>query len=194
MNFCPTCSAPVTLRKPPGDDRPRFVCDACAGIFYENPKVVTGCVAQWQDSRVLLCRRAIEPRKGFWTLPAGYLENGETAAEGASRETLEEANARVDTGHLLCVLNLPRINQIYVIFLAELLDLDFSAGEESLEVKLFEEDDIPWADLAFPSIEKALELFFADRRAGGFSTHVCDIRLRPGERRDRADVAAKPGV
>ena len=169
----------MTLRTPPADDRPRFVCDACGAIFYDNPKMVAGCVPQSQDARVLLCRRAIEPRKGRWTLPAGYLENGETAAEGAARETLEEANARVEVGHLLCMLNIPRINQIYVIFLADLLDLDFSAGAESLEVRLFEESDIPWDELAFPSIEVALGLYFADRRTGTFATHVRDIDRRP---------------
>ena len=157
MNFCSNCAAPVTLRTPPNDDRPRYVCDACDEVFYHNPKIVAGCVPQW-DSQLLLCKRAIEPRRGLWTLPAGFMENGETAAEGAARESLEEANARLEMGQLFCFLNIPRINQIYVIFLAELLDLDFSAGHESLEVRLFQEPEIPWAELAFPSIKLALEL------------------------------------
>jgi len=178
MNFCSRCAAPVRLRVPPGDDRPRHVCDNCGTIFYSNPKIVAGCIPQWRD-QVLLCRRAIEPRSGLWTLPAGFMEDGETTADAAARETLEEANARVTIGHLFAYLNVPRINQVYVIFLAELLDLDYAAGAESLEVDLFEESSIPWEDVAFPSIDKALRLYFADRRAGTFRTHVADVHRRP---------------
>ena len=177
MNYCSRCASPVTRRVPPGDDRPRHVCDACGTIFYENPKIVAGSVPTWEE-RVLLCRRAIEPRRGYWTLPAGFMENGETTTDAAERETLEEANARVRLGALFTYLNIPRINQVYVIFLGRLLDLDYSAGAESLEVDLFLEADIPWPELAFPSIERTLELFFADRRAGAFQTHVADIHRR----------------
>ena len=125
-----------------------------------------------------MCRRAIEPRKGLWTLPAGFMENGETTADAAARETLEEARARVEVGQLFAYLNIPRISQVYVIFLGRLLDLDYAAGAESLEVDLFTEDEIPWPEIAFPSIERTLELFFADRREGTFRTHVADIHRR----------------
>ncbi len=180
MNFCSNCGAPVSHRTPPGDDRPRYVCDMCAAVHYLNPKIVAGCVPQWDD-RVLLCRRAIEPRAGLWTLPAGFMETGETTSEAAARETLEEANARVDVGQLFCYLNLPRISQVYVIFLARLLDDTFSPGAESLEVALFREADIPWPEIAFPSIKTALQQYFADRQRGRFETHVLDIRRRRGE-------------
>jgi ADP-ribose pyrophosphatase YjhB (NUDIX family) len=177
MNFCGECGAPVVSRIPPGDDRPRYVCDTCGTIFYSNPKIVAGCIPQWND-QVLLCRRAIEPRSGLWTLPAGFMENGETTDAAAARETLEEANARVEIGDLFAYLNIPQLNQVYVIFLARLLDENFSAGAESLEVRLFDEDRIPWNLMAFPSIEKALRLYFSDRREGSFRTHMADIERR----------------
>lgn len=178
VNFCSHCAAPIVRRIPAGDDRPRHVCDACGTIFYENPKIIAGCVPVW-DREVLLCRRAIEPRHGLWTLPAGFMENGETTSAAAARETLEEANARVEIGQLFTYLNVPRINQVYVVFLGRLLDLDFSAGPESLEVALFDEEEIPWDELAFPSITRTLELYYADRRSGQYRTHVDDIYRRP---------------
>jgi ADP-ribose pyrophosphatase YjhB (NUDIX family) len=177
MNYCSQCGSPVTSRIPPGDDRPRHVCDSCGTIFYSNPRIVAGCIPQWEE-QLLLCRRAIEPRSGLWTLPAGFMENGESTAQAAARETLEEANARVEMGKLFAYLNIPTLNQVYVIFLAELLDLEFFAGEESLEVRLFKEDEIPWDEIAFPSIERALRLYFDDRRGAGFGTHVADIERR----------------
>lgn len=177
MNFCSQCGAPVTSRVPPGDDRPRHVCDSCGTIFYSNPKIVAGCIPQWGDE-LLLCRRAIEPRHGSWTLPAGFMENGESTAQAAARETLEEANARVEISSLFAYLNIPAINQVYVIFLAELLDLEFSAGTESLEVRLFREEEIPWDEIAFPSIERALRLYYDDRRRESFGTHMADIERR----------------
>ncbi len=178
MNFCSQCGSPVTSRIPPGDDRSRHVCDICGTIFYSNPKIVAGCIPQWND-QLLLCRRAIEPRSGLWTLPAGFMENGESTAQAAARETLEEANARVEMGPLFAYLNIPTLNQVYVIFLARLLDLDFFAGAESLEVQLFDEHQIPWEEIAFPSIERALRLYFDDRRGDGFGTHMADIERRP---------------
>ena len=177
MNFCSQCGAPVTSRIPPGDDRPRHVCDSCGTVFYSNPKIVAGCIPQWQG-QLLLCRRAIEPRSGLWTLPAGFMENGESTHQAAARETLEEANARVEMGELFAYLNIPAINQVYVIFLARLLDLDFSAGAESLEVRLFHEHEIPWDEIAFPSIERALRLYYEDRRGDGFGVHMADIERR----------------
>ena len=177
MNFCSQCGSPVTSRIPPGDDRPRHVCDSCGTIFYSNPKIVAGCIPQWSE-QVLLCRRAIEPRSGLWTLPAGFMENGESTAQAAARETLEEANARVEMGQLFAYLNIPALNQVYVIFLARLLNRDYSAGAESLEVRLFHEHEIPWEDIAFPSIERALRLYYQDRRGDSFGTHMADIARR----------------
>ena len=181
MNFCGKCAAPLARRTPPGDDRPRDVCDTCGSIFYENPKIVAGCVPV-KGSKVLLCRRAIEPRYGLWTIPAGFMENGETTQEAAARETLEEARAKVEVGQLFCYLNIPHINQVYVIFLGELKS-DFAAGDETLEAALFTESTIPWEKIAFPAVELALELFFKDRSKGSFGTHTVDIHWRAGEKR-----------
>lgn len=174
MNFCSACGASVTFRIPAGDTLPRYVCDQCETVHYENPKVVVGCIPEWGD-RILLCKRAIEPRLGFWTLPAGFLENGETAAAGAVRETLEEAEARVDIGPLYTFYNLPHINQIYLMFRGRLLDLDFGPGSESLEVRLFREDEIPWQEIAFRTVGETLKHFFADRARGQFEFHLGDI-------------------
>lgn len=168
MKFCPECGAPVELRIPEDDHRERHVCPACGAIHYLNPKLIVGAIPEWEDGRILLCRRAIEPRHGLWTLPAGFMENDETTLEGAARETLEEANARVEIGDLYAVYNLPHINQVQMLFRAKLLDLDFSPGVESLEVELFEEQQIPWDELAFRPVKYTLEHYFADRKAGQF--------------------------
>jgi len=179
VNFCPCCASPLVERVPPGDDRPRHVCDACGAIHYSNPKIVAGCVPTWEH-RVLMCRRAIAPRKGLWTLPAGFMENGETTQAAAAREALEEANARVEVGDLYRYINIPRISQVYVLFLARLLDDAVTPGAESLEVELMTEQQIPWAEIAFPSIEVTLRHFFAERREGAFTTRVLDVERRPG--------------
>ncbi|NEV63138.1 NUDIX hydrolase [Thiorhodococcus minor] len=163
MRYCSDCGAPVSLQIPPGDNRQRHVCDACGTIHYQNPKVVVGCIPEWED-KILLCRRAIQPRHGLWTLPAGFMERGETTREGAARETLEEANARVEVGPLYSLFNLPHIDQVYLLFRARLLDLGFSPGEESLEVRLFEEDEIPRDLIAFQTVRETLDLYFEDRR------------------------------
>lgn len=181
MNFCGKCAAPLSRRTPPGDDRPRDVCDTCGAIFYENPKIVAGCIPV-RDREILLCRRAIEPRSGLWTIPAGFMENGETTQEAAAREALEEARAKVHIGSLFCYLNIPHINQVYVIFLGR-LDGGFAAGEESLEAAMFTEERIPWTEIAFPAVEVALELYLQDRRRGAFGTHTVDITWRAGEKR-----------
>ena len=153
----------------------RHVCDECGEIHYQNPKVVTGCIPEWQD-KILLCKRAIEPRYGYWTLPAGFMENSETLQDGAARETMEEANARVEVSQLYTTFNLPHIDQIYMMFRGTLLNLDFHPGEESLEVALFNEEDIPWGELAFPVIAETLHFYFDDRRTGDFQSRVADIR------------------
>lgn len=182
MNFCSVCASPVVHRVPPDDDRPRHVCDACGVVHYQNPKIVTGCIPIWED-KVLLCKRAIEPRLGWWTVPAGFMENGETTAQGAARETLEEAQAEVEIERLHCYLDIPRINQVYVIFLGRLTSPQFSPGFESLATELLPEDDIPWSELAFPSIAFALERYFEDLRNGNTSVHMRSIdrsTWRPG--------------
>ncbi len=182
MKFCTQCGSAVDLRIPEGDNVPRHVCARCGEIHYLNPKVVVGTVARWED-RVLMCRRAIEPRYGLWTLPAGFLENDETTIEGAMRETLEEAAARVKIKQLYTLFNLPHINQVYVMFLADLTAPEFGPGPESLEVTLCDERDIPWDDIAFPVIEQTLKLYFEDRRRGRFGVHSGDIVRLPGPRR-----------
>lgn len=179
MKYCSQCGEPVQLAIPAGDTRERHVCGACGTIHYQNPNVVTGTLPAWED-KVLLCRRAIAPRHGFWTLPAGFLENGESAQQGALRETLEEANARVELISLFATFNMPHISQIYMLFRARLLDLDFAPGEESLEVRLFSEQQIPWDALAFPVIGETLRLYFADRAGGHFGSHVGDILRESG--------------
>ncbi len=178
LNFCSNCGAPLTVKIPPGDNRPRHVCERCGAIHYQNPKLVVGSIPVWED-KVLLCRRAIEPRYGMWTLPAGFMENGETVAECALRETLEEAGARVELEGLYTLINLPDINQVYLMFRARLLDLDFKPGHESLEAALFTEAEIPWQDIAFRTIQLTLQDFYADRRRGVFDLHVSSLYHRP---------------
>jgi len=179
MKYCADCGAAVELRIPPGDSLPRHVCPQCATIHYQNPKLVIGCVGEWQG-RVLLCRRAIEPRLGRWTLPAGFMENGESTTQAALRETLEEACARIEIDDLFALVNVPYINQVHLFYRGRLLDTDFAAGAESLETALFGEDDIPWNDLAFRSVARCLEAYFADRRAGQFSFHEDDLAPAEG--------------
>ena len=177
MKFCSHCGTPVVVRIPPGDDKPRHVCDNCDTIHYKNPLMVIGAIPEWGD-RILLCRRAIEPRLGFWTLPAGFMELGETTAAAAARETLEEANARIELGDLYTMLSVPHTNQVHIFYRARLLDLDFGPGTESLEVALFREDEIPWGEIAFRTITVTLEHFFADRKAGAYQTRSGDIHFK----------------
>jgi len=194
MKFCSSCASTVTLRIPAGDNRPRFVCDSCHTIHYQNPNIVAGCIAEWEE-RILLCKRAIEPRYGLWTLPAGFMENGETAPEAALRETYEEARARVQVNSLFTLFNLPHINQVYLIFRARLLDLEFGPGDESLAVELYEESAIPWEKMAFPAIMETLKLYFADRAEGHFGTHIGDIERQQGEpRRYRIRMLDNPAA
>ncbi len=177
MKFCSHCGSAVVFRLPEGDHLPRHVCPACGAIHYQNPKMVVGCIPEWED-KILLCRRAIEPKYGLWTLPAGFMENGETTLEGAVRETWEEAGARIEIGALYTLFNLPHINQVYLMFRARLLDLDYQSGIESLETRLFSETEIPWDEIAFRTVHSTLELYFQDRKKGGFDFHFGDIRSR----------------
>lgn len=179
INFCPSCGAAIELRCPDDDNRLRHICIACGAIHYQNPKMVIGAIPEWEDpegeNRILMCRRAIEPRHGLWTLPGGFMENGETTTGAAIRETLEEANARIAIGDLYSMYSLPYINQVHLLFRARLLDLDFSPGQESLEVRLFAEAEIPWDNIAFRPVKFTLEHYFADRRKGCFGLHVGEI-------------------
>lgn len=179
MKYCAHCGAAVELRIPPGDNLPRHVCPQCATIHYLNPKLVVGCVGEWQG-RILLCRRAIEPRLGRWTLPAGFMENGESTTQAALRETLEEACARVAIDDLFALVNVPHINQVHLFYRGRLLDTNFAAGTESLETALFSEEDIPWSELAFRSVARCLSAYFADRRSGQFRFHEDDLAPADG--------------
>lgn len=158
-------SGPIQLMIPDGDNRPRHVCGDCGFVHYRNPLVVVGAVCTW-DEKILLCRRSIDPRSGYWTIPAGFLELNESAAEGAAREALEEACATIEIGTLLAVYNIPRISQIQLIYRARLASPDIAAGDESLEVGLFDWADIPWDDLAFPSVHWALKQFRETAQTG----------------------------
>ncbi|MFC4951573.1 NUDIX hydrolase [Acinetobacter puyangensis] len=177
MSFCSCCGQPTTTKIPLGDSLPREVCTSCGTIHYVNPKVICGALVVWEN-KVLLCRRAIEPRYGLWTLPAGYMELFETMQEGAARETREEAEAEVDIEQLYCMYNIPRIGQIYVLFKANLIEGKFGAGEETIECRLFEEQDIPWNDLAFPSVKRTLEHYFIDRQNDEFPMHLETLGTR----------------
>ncbi len=178
MNFCSHCGNPVELRVPPGDHLPRFVCPHCGTIHYENPKIIAGCVPD-HEGRVLLCRRAIEPRLGYWTFPAGFMELGESVQQAAARESLEEAQAHVRVGSLLAIVLVREAKQVHMFFRAILPKAEFDVAPESLEVALFAEDDIPWTEIAFPSIEFALRMYFSDRAAGREDHHFTTAERRP---------------
>ena len=174
MKFCSNCGHPVQIRIPEGDTLPRAVCGNCGTVHYENPRVVVGCVPEWHG-RILLCRRAIEPRRGYWTAPAGFLEIGESMHAAAARETAEEALAQVEIGSLLSVVNVLHAAQVHVMFRAKLRSADHGAGVESLETGLFTEEQIPWPEIAFASIRFALERYFLDRTAHVERIHFHDV-------------------
>lgn len=171
---CRVCGAPTDYRVPPDDNRPRATCTACGLVHYENPLNVVGTVPVWQD-QVLLCRRAIEPRHGLWTLPAGFMELGETTAQGALRETVEESGAHVELEGLFTLLNVVRVGQVHLFYRARMLDLHLDPGPETLEARLFREDEIPWDELAFRTVRETLRLFFENRRVGQYDVHTLDI-------------------
>jgi ADP-ribose pyrophosphatase YjhB (NUDIX family) len=171
---CRACGTKVNYVVPADDSRERAVCPHCATIHYENPLVVVGTVPVWHDE-VLLCRRAIEPRHGLWTLPAGFMELNETTAEGALRETVEEAGAKVELQGLFTVLNVARISQVHLFYLARMRDTSLAPGPETLEARLFREDEIPWDELAFRTVRETLQRYFADRKTGRFGIHCSDI-------------------
>ncbi len=172
--FCSCCGHAVIRRVPDGDNRERDCCINCGAIHYVNPRPIVGTIPVWQE-RVLLCRRAIEPRLGLWTLPAGFMEVGETTAAGAQRETVEEAGARIALGPLFTMLDVPHAEQVHIFYRADLLDTNFDPGEETLEARLFSEAEIPWDQLAFRTVSATLKLFFEDRARGSFGTHTHEI-------------------
>lgn len=176
LDFCSACGQPATTVVPEGDNRPRSVCEACGTIHYVNPKLVVGSVPEY-EGRILLCRRAIEPRKGFWTVPAGFMEIGETLGEAALRETWEEALARVELGSLFAVVDVVHAGQVHVFFRARLPEPEFGAGAETLETRLFLPEEIPWEELAFPSIRIALEQYLENGRSGNV-----EVRLQAAPR------------
>ena len=174
IRFCNHCGSDVAFITPRGDALPRHVCNSCGHIHYENPRMVVGCVVEWEQ-KFLLCRRAIEPQRGFWTLPAGFMENGETTAQGASRETKEEAGAIVIVDALFAMVNIAHINQVHLFYRGRLLSPEYSAGEESLEVGLFDAENIPWDNLAFRSVTLCLENYLADRARGSYGFHETNL-------------------
>ena len=176
MNFCSNCgSSALEHRVPNGDTMPRWVCSSCGAIHYQNPKAVVGCLPVW-NQQVLLCKRAIEPRLGLWTLPAGFLEIGESVADGAARETSEEAGAQFELQELYTLINVVKVAQIHLFHRARLLSPEFDPGPETLEARLFHEHEVPWDQIAFRTTRMTLEHFFEDRRAGrGFPVHTGDI-------------------
>lgn len=190
MKYCSQCGATVVLQTPPGDNRPRYTCTSCETIHYQNPKLIVGCIPE-HDGKILLCKRSIEPRYGCWTLPAGFMELGETSLEAAMRETLEEANARVKLIDLYAVFNLPHVDQVYMMFRSHLLDLDFGPGDESLEVNLFDESSIPWDELAFTTIRQTLKFYFEDKQSGQYRLHTGDIIKLDGRYDFRAGPSEK---
>ena len=171
MKFCSLCGAPVTQKIPAGDNLPRHVCIQCEVIHYHNPKIVAGCIPEWED-HILLCRRAIEPRLGLWTFPAGFMEIGESTEQAAIRETKEEAEADVEITSLYAVLSLPHIGQVYLVFRGRMVSPVFKAGSESLEVRLFPLSAIPWDDIAFPVVKDALLRYVDDVGRGEFQLHL----------------------
>lgn len=175
IEHCQVCGSPVEYRVPTDDSKERAVCSSCEHVHYVNPLNVVGTVPFWQD-QVLLCRRNIEPRKGMWTLPAGFMELGETVAEGAARETVEEAGAHIEMSDLFTLINVVQVGQVHFFYLARLLDLELAPGPETIEAQLFREEEIPWDELAFRTVRLTLEHYFADRRGGRFGFHCADLR------------------
>lgn len=178
MKFCSLCGHGLERRVPAGDHLPRDLCPDCGTVHYRNPKVIVGCIPEWED-QVLMCRRAIEPRLGRWTFPAGFLELGETSGAGAAREAFEESQAQVEIGELFVVMNVPYVSQVYLIHRARLVSPQFGPTAESSEVRLMRESDIPWNDIAFPTIWHGLNFLFQDRAAGTRGVHVLDLTTPP---------------
>ena len=176
MRYCPQCGHAVNMTIPAGDNRLRAVCPSCEFIDYDNPRLITGTIPLY-NGKILLCRRNIEPRLGFWTLPAGFMENQETTSEGALRETLEESGSTAICKQAFSMISIPRINQVHLFYIAELEKDDFHATEESSEVALFALDEIPWDELAFSSVTKTIEFFIEDHKKGQYDFHEDTIHF-----------------
>jgi ADP-ribose pyrophosphatase YjhB (NUDIX family) len=190
MKYCSYCGDPVVVRIPDGDNRERHVCESCDTIHYHNPRIIVGCLPFYGD-KVLLCKRAIEPRKDYWTLPAGFMENGETTEQGAARESFEEALAETTTLNLYCLYSVPEINQVFFFYRSELKhDSAFGVGQESLEVGLFSEHEIPWDNIAFYTVYKTLKYYFEDRKKNHYP--VRDERIERPEKYKTAPI--KPQI
>lgn len=185
MNYCTDCGNSLHLRIPEHDDRARYVCDACGMIHYQNPRIVV-CSIPALDDRVLLCKRAIEPCHGLWTLPGGFMENGETTQAAALRETREEACANIAVTDLYTLYNLPHIDQVHLFFRAQMLDEQFAPGVESLEVALFREEEVPWDEIAFAAVSYTLKHYFNDMKKGRYPLRVSDIKIDTNHRRHEA--------
>ncbi len=184
MKYCSDCGAAVEHKIPPGDHLPRAVCPACRTVHYHNPKVIVGCIPEWGE-QILMCKRAIEPRLGLWTFPAGFLEQHESSGQGAAREALEESRAIVTIGELFVVINVPYVSQVYMVHRAKLTAPQFGPTSESSEVVLMREDEIPWERIAFPTIWHSLKFFYADRKAGCENFHTLDLIHKPRRPQDR---------
>lgn len=178
MKFCSECGQPVVTAIPEGDNRERFVCPGCKTVHYQNPLIVAGCVPEYRGD-ILLCQRAIEPRSGYWTVPAGFMEFGETVADAAARETLEEAEAQVEVGALIAVVDVLQAKQVHVFFAGTLSEPKFGAGHETLAAALFKPGEIPWNDISFPSVRIALEQFLRNRKTGLDDICLCAAPGRP---------------
>jgi ADP-ribose pyrophosphatase YjhB (NUDIX family) len=187
MKYCSDCGSSVVSRIPDGDNRPRYCCRECGSIFYQNPKIVVGTIPVWED-RILICKRAIEPRYGYWTTPAGFLEIGEAVEDGAVRETAEEAGAEVTDLEMFTMLNITHVGQVYVMYRARLAKPEFAPGDESLEVRLVAEDEMPWEDIAFKAIRTTLELYYRDQKMGQFGVHSGEIS------RDKIEISRRLGL
>lgn len=174
MKYCCECGSSVTKEIPENDTFHRYVCEDCRTIHYQNPRIITGCISTWED-KILLCRRAIEPRYGLWTIPAGFMENDETTQQGAARETLEEAQAEVTELQLFGVFNAPHINQVFIMFRGNMANGHYGPTHESLETELFTEAAIPWDELSFPVVRECLKLYFADKKKHHYPVHFGDI-------------------
>lgn len=192
VKFCNACGAPVSHHVPSGDHLPRHVCIRCGHIQYFNPRVIVGCIPEWEDGRILMCRRNIEPRLGLWTFPAGFMELSETSAEGAAREAREEAEVDVEIGGLLAMINVPYVSQVYVVHRARMRSLHHAPTPESSETRLMTESEIPWDEIAFPTVLHSLRFFFADRAAGVQQIHSLDLSHKPRRERDQEVSTGDP--
>lgn len=190
MKYCSLCGHTLSLRIPEADDRERHVCDNCGHVHYVNPRIIV-CALPCFEDKVLLCKRAIEPRYGLWTLPGGFMELGESTLDAAKRETLEEAGARIDVLELYAMYHILHIDQVHLFYRARLRDLDFAPGSESLDVKLLREADVPWQDMAFPAVTDTLRQYFRDLPSGRFPLRLADVRV--GANNSRTITYHDPG-